>query len=178
MNKRLHAFLNKLVELEHPYADMALKRAIFATKRKLPGCGLTRIPLEILQEDYPSKSDAQALFDSIDDSTDIEAGYLAQKDTVLEQTYGFDVAVQYYYDKSIDVDKDISTVDVGIDLTPTYPSMLLANSNLPRQVQQIMEETARVFEGDVVRGYDRKDSDRKRLHKKLKKLVTDIGSIR
>lgn len=182
MQKIYHSLLNALVKVNHPFPEIAVKRAIYAKNRKKKGAGLTKIPLSVIQEDYNSKSEAQKTYDIIDDNIDNEAAYLARKDEQLEVQLGFEDAVSYYHtqgdnDDEIDVDQDIVNLDLKLKLAPEISSILMPDQSIPRDFQNILTEVKRVFKDDTVRGYDRSDSDRKRITKSIRTLITRIGEI-
>lgn len=178
MKKIYHTLLNALIKVNHPFPEIAVKRAIYARNRKKKGAGLTKIPLSIIQEEYSSKSQAQKTYDIIDDNIDNEAAYLARRDEQLEIELGFEDAVSYYYgEDDVDVDKDITNLDLKLKLAPEVSAILMPDQSIPRDFQNILTEAQRVFKDDSVRGYDRSDADRKRLTKSLRTLITRIGEI-
>ena len=179
MNRKYHNLLKALTEADHPFPDVAVKRAMFAERKKMQGAGLSRIPLDILQDEISSKKEAENLYQAINDSVEVEASYLARKDVELESLYGLDVALSYFYQDSkvqVDTQKDIINKDLGIDLTPEIPTTLVSET-IPREFKQLFEEIHNTFSNDFVAGMDRGDKDRKRLATKMKKLVIDIGGI-
>lgn len=170
--------MNALVSVNHPFPEIAVKRAIYAKNRKKKGAGLTKIPLSIIQEDYVSKSEAQGAYDSIDDNIENEAAYLSRKDEELEVSLGFEDAVSYYYaDGDVDVDKDIVNLDLKLKLAPEVPKILMPDQSIPRDFENIFREVERTFRDDAVRGYDRADADRKRIKSSLRKLIERIGAL-
>lgn len=178
MERRYHNLLNALVREAHPFPNEAVRRAIYADKRNLKGAGLTKIPLSVFREEESSKSQAQRVYDSVDDSIDVEAAYLSRRDTELEATLGFETALSYYYaDEDVDenTDNDIINTELNIKLAPDIPSILLPDESIPREFKGIFDEVKRVFSDDTVRGYDRADSDRKRITNQLRNLIEKIG---
>ena len=179
MDKKYHELLNALVREAHPYPELAVKRALYASSR-FTGAGLSKIPQSVFNDEVSSKSEAKRTYDAIDDSVDVEAAYLARKDIELESQLGFDSALAYYYrdsDTEDEINQDIIDTDLGIKVAPDIPRILLPDSSIPDEFKGIFDEVRRVFADDSVRGYDRSDKDRKRVTADLTTLIEKIGNL-
>lgn len=164
-----------LEEIVHPFPELAVKRAMYASKAGLEGAGLSKIPMSIIEDMSPSKSEAKKYYTAIEDSIDVEASFLQQKDGEVMADFGEETALIYLYEN---VDPDtIINIDLGLDFTPEIPESLIS-ADMPKMFDRIVIEIDDAFSDDFVRGMDRSDATRKGLKTKLKTLIEQIGELR
>lgn len=178
MNPKYHDFLKALNKAVHPFPELAIKRAMYAQSAKLQGAGMSKIPMSVIEESSPSKSEAKKYYDAINDSVDVEASFLQAKDAEMEALYGQDIALTYLYaDAKPKLEADtIANRDIGIDITPEIPEILI-EKDVPRQFRAVLQDIDNSFRDDFVKGMDRSDSKRKATKNKLKKLIEQIGNL-
>ena len=117
-------------------------------------------------------------YKAIDDSLDVEASFLQQKDGDIEAVHGQDAALTYLYqDSKPDLKADtIANKNLGIDVTPDVPEILI-QKEIPRQFQRVLNDIDDSFRNNFIKGMDRSDSKRKAINTRLKKLIKQIGDL-